>query len=137
MGEYMRLRADTLNFVIPPPSTVRRVELRQVFLEQGMDAMAKVARELQSREPSEIDEGTLNSLGYEMLEHGYAEDAVETFRLNVEFYPDYANGYDSLAEAYMLHGERALAIENYEKSLALDPGNENAVEMLKVLAETD
>jgi CubicO group peptidase (beta-lactamase class C family) len=137
MGEYLRLRADTLDFVIPPPSRMRRMELEQVFLEQGMDAMVNVARELKSRAPSEIDEGTLNSIGYEMLKHGYVEDAVETFRLNVEFYPDYANGYDSLGEAYMLHGEKALAIENYKKSLALDPGNENAVEMLKGLAEMD
>jgi cytochrome c-type biogenesis protein CcmH/NrfG len=41
--------------------------------------------------------------------------------------------YDSLGEAYMKNGDKELAIENYEKSLKLDPGNANAVEMLKRL----
>lgn len=55
------------------------------------------------------------------------------FQLNVEAYPSSANVYDSLGEAYMLNGDQALAIKNYEKSLELDPANGNAVEMLKKL----
>ena len=43
--------------------------------------------------------------------------------------------YDSLGEAYMKAGEKELAIQNYEKSLQLDPKNMNAVEMLKKLKE--
>lgn len=44
-----------------------------------------------------------------------------------------ANVYDSLAEAYALNGDQELAIKNYEKSLALDPQNANAVEQIKKL----
>lgn len=33
----------------------------------------------------------------------------------------------------MKNGENALAIENYRKSLSLNPKNENAVKMLKEL----
>jgi len=44
-----------------------------------------------------------------------------------------ANAYDSLAEAYMLSGNKELAIKNYEKSLELNPQNTNAAEQLKKL----
>jgi cytochrome c-type biogenesis protein CcmH/NrfG len=43
--------------------------------------------------------------------------------------------YDSLGEAYMRTAQKELAIQNYEKSLQLDPKNQNAVEMLKKLKE--
>ena len=56
-------------------------------------------------------------------------------KLNVEFYPESANTYDSLAEAYMKSGDNKLAIINYKKSLELNPNNSNAVERLKVLEE--
>jgi len=42
-----------------------------------------------------------------------------------------------LAEGYMKAGQKGLAIANYEKSLELDPKNQNAVDRLKKLKETD
>jgi cytochrome c-type biogenesis protein CcmH/NrfG len=38
-----------------------------------------------------------------------------------------------LGEAYMKVGQKDLAIANYEKSLQLNPKNQNAVERLKKL----
>jgi len=63
------------------------------------------------------------------------EDAIEIFKLNIKAYPKYANGYDSLAEAYMISGNKTLAIKNYTKSLELDPNNTNAVEKLNELTK--
>lgn len=60
-------------------------------------------------------------------------DAIRVFRLNITLHPKSANAYDSLAEAYMNIGEKALAIENYSQSLELDPQNANAGEMLRKL----
>jgi Tfp pilus assembly protein PilF len=60
-------------------------------------------------------------------------DAIRIFRLNVENHPDSWNAYDSLAEAYMDEGENALAVQNYEKSLQLNPKNSNGETMLKKL----
>jgi tetratricopeptide (TPR) repeat protein len=48
-------------------------------------------------------------------------------------YPESGNVYDSLGEAFAAAGKKDLAIENYEKSLKLDPKNTNAVEWLKKL----
>jgi tetratricopeptide (TPR) repeat protein len=58
------------------------------------------------------------------------EAAIQIFQLNVESYPDSANVYDSLGEAYANHGDRELAIKNYEKSVQLNPNNQGAKEAL-------
>jgi len=79
-------------------------------------------------------EATINQLGYVLLYRVEDVDkAVELFALNVSNYPDSFNVYDSLGEAYMVRGDKILAIENYEKSLVLDPDNENAKRQLETL----
>jgi CubicO group peptidase (beta-lactamase class C family) len=83
----------------------------------------------------ELNEGTLNQLGYHLLQSGRKEDAIQAFRLNVEEYPKSSNAYDSLGEAYMAAGQKDLAIQNYEKSIELDPKNQNGIDMLKKLKE--
>ena len=60
-------------------------------------------------------------------------EAIEILKLNVEAYPDSANAYDSLGEAYFVSGNTPQAIQNYAKSLSLDPANTNAAMMLKKL----
>jgi predicted transcriptional regulator YdeE len=80
-----------------------------------------------------VDEHTLNSLGYRLLYGGKESDGVEVFQKNVREYPQSSNVYDSLGEAYAKVGQKDLAIQNYEKSLQMDPKNENAVERLKKL----
>ena len=58
---------------------------------------------------------------------------MEIFKLNTEAYPESANTYDSLAEGYLASGNVQLAVENYKKSLDLDPDNQNAREMINKL----
>jgi D-alanyl-D-alanine-carboxypeptidase/D-alanyl-D-alanine-endopeptidase len=70
-----------------------------------------------------------------VLSTGNTEKAIAVFRFNVFLYPGSSNVYDSLGEAYMTAGDTRLAIENYERSLELDPQNSNAVEMLKKLKQ--
>jgi len=86
---------------------------------------------------SDINEGTLNRLGYWLMNSGQTQDAIAVFERNVQEYPQSSNVFDSLAEGYMKAGQKRLAIANYEKSLELDPKNQNAVDMLKKLKETD
>jgi len=88
---------------------------------------------LKSQEASKVNEGTLNGLGYRLLYGGKEGDSIEVFKKNVGLYPQSGNVYDSLGEAYAKTGQKDLAIQNYEKSLQLDPKNNNAVEQLKKL----
>jgi Flp pilus assembly protein TadD len=78
-----------------------------------------------------VIEPELNRLGYYLLAHGATTSAVDVFRFNVIAFPRSANVYDSLGEAYLARGDTALAVANYRKSLELDPGNTNAVNILK------
>jgi tetratricopeptide (TPR) repeat protein len=81
------------------------------------------------------DEGTLNMLGYRLLGEKKIDEAIKVFQLNVEEYPKFWNCYDSLGEGYMNAGKKELAIQNYEKSLELNPKNQNGADMLKKLRE--
>jgi CubicO group peptidase (beta-lactamase class C family) len=83
----------------------------------------------------QVNETTLNELGYLLLGNGQVQDAISVFQRNVQEYPQSANVYDSLGEAFMSAGKKELAIANYEKSLQLNPKNQNAVNMLQKLRQ--
>jgi len=78
-------------------------------------------------------ETQLNILGYQLLQVGLNKEAIEIFKLNVEQFPESSNVYDSLGEGYMIAGDNKNAIKNYEKSLKLNPANDNAKKMLEQL----
>jgi tetratricopeptide (TPR) repeat protein len=80
-----------------------------------------------------INENVINIFGYDKLGAGKHEMAVSIFRYNTNAFPASANAYDSLGEAYMTAGSKELAIENYEKSLQLDPNSQSAKSALKKL----
>lgn len=119
----------------PRPTTLEE-ELRAAHEEEGIDATIALYRDLRSRfygrGTLDFGEGSLNAVGYSLLEESPA-DAIAVFRLNAEQFPESGNVWDSLAEGYMVAGDRERAIEYYEKSLELDPENENAREKLSEL----
>ncbi|WP_338865832.1 serine hydrolase [Myxococcus stipitatus] len=92
-------------------------------------------RALKAGKPEEykFTPGELNSFGYQLMAKKRLEDAIEIFKLNVEMFPKDGNVHDSLGEAYLARGDKALAIESYRRSLEFDPGNANAVRVLKGL----
>jgi Flp pilus assembly protein TadD len=67
------------------------------------------------------------------MRKGNLAGAIDIFRLNVEQFPQDANVYDSLGEAYLKQGDKPHAIENYKKSLELNPQNDNARDVLAKL----
>ncbi len=80
-----------------------------------------------------LGEARVNELGYFLLARKRVEEAIELFELNAEDHPDSWNAYDSLGEAYMVKGDKELAVKYYRKSLELNPGNKNAEEAIKKL----
>jgi len=80
-----------------------------------------------------ISEGTVNQVGYSLMGNKKMSDAILVFRKNVELHLDSWNAYDSLGEAYMKSGDKELATKNYQKSVELNPKNDNAVAALKKL----
>jgi tetratricopeptide (TPR) repeat protein len=80
-----------------------------------------------------LNEMSINRLGYEFLRQEKNNSALIVFKYNVKAHPDASNAYDSLGEAYMKLGMKDKAIQNYEKSLKLNPNNNNATKMLEKL----
>ncbi|MGE0130485.1 MAG: alpha/beta hydrolase-fold protein [Blastocatellales bacterium] len=68
-------------------------------------------------------EALMNQVGYQLIGAGKMDDAVAVFKSNVERYPNSANVYDSLAEAYEKMGKLDLARPNYEKAAELGARN--------------
>ncbi|MCB0464643.1 MAG: serine hydrolase [Aequorivita sp.] len=77
------------------------------------------------------NENELNQLGYKLIEKHQIEKAIKIFKLYISEFPNLANAYDSMGEAYYLNGNNNLALINYKKSLELNPNNTNAIEMIK------
>lgn len=77
------------------------------------------------------EEGELNRLGYKLIEKNQIEDAIKIFKLLVSEFPNSANPYDSLGEAYYLNGNNSMALQNYNKVLELNSNNTNAKKMIK------
>lgn len=66
-----------------------------------------------------VPEGLINEIGYRLMNAGKMEEAIATFKSNVERYPASANVYDSLAESYERNDQLELARVNYEKAYTL------------------
>jgi tetratricopeptide (TPR) repeat protein len=109
--------------------------LSQTLTEKGIEATLSQYRAMKGKGLEKVysGEGELNSLGYRLLRKQQVREAIEVFKLNVEAYPNSANVYDSLAEAYMANGDKDLALENYKRSLQLNPQNANAAQKLDLL----
>ena len=83
---------------------------------------------------SPFSETDMNATGYLLLRAGRIAESIAAFLLNAKSYPGSWNAWDSLAEAYMKAGNIRLAIENYEKSLKLNPGNQGARQAIEKMA---
>ena len=110
-------------------------QVEKAFRASGFEAAMNTFRDIRENEQTTyyFEEREFNELGYRLLNTGYMKEGIEIFKLNVKMYPNSANVYDSLGEAYMKNGDIENAIMNYEKSLEINPENNNARAMLKKL----
>jgi Tol biopolymer transport system component len=73
-----------------------------------------------------FEENEFVSGGYRLMGEGRIDEAVAVLEIAVQRFPDAWNAWDSLGEAYRYAGEKELSVRSYEKSLELNPDNENA-----------
>jgi pimeloyl-ACP methyl ester carboxylesterase len=100
----------------------------------GGDAVTATFRELRASYPAgSIGPSILNTAGYSLLRQQKVTDAIKVFAFNAATFPDNANVYDSLGEAYAANGETEKAIASYRRSVELDPTNDWAKRMIEKL----
>jgi serine-type D-Ala-D-Ala carboxypeptidase/endopeptidase len=118
------------------PVVVR--ELYKELMKVGFENAVEIAAEKKRHDAAYVlPESGVNSLGYRLLEQKRMKEAIEVFKLNVSLYPQSADAFDSLGEAYEDIGAKELSIRNYQRSVELNPKNSNAVEHLKKLRGND
>lgn len=112
------------------------VAVAQAYRARGIDEALARARSLKEEGVTwDLGEPQLNNLAYTLMGKGALDDAIALLQLNVEWFPDHFNPYDTMGEAYMMKGDKLKAIELYRKSLELNPDNRNAVAKLEELGE--
>jgi len=111
------------------------IPLTAAIVNDGIVPAIDTYRRLKKEEPDawNFAENQLNFLGYQLLQRDMVDAAIAIFKLNVEMFPAAFNTYDSLGEACLAAGKTDLAISNYERSLELNPENDNAVTVLQGL----
>ncbi|HLO81972.1 MAG TPA: serine hydrolase [Chitinophagaceae bacterium] len=128
-----------------PKKSIAKIYAR-ILLRQGAEIARDSLKVLKADSLNYwLSEDEMNLLGYDFLggannpnpfhfpeEHKVAE-ALETFKLNVELFPDSWNVYDSYGEALLVVGRKEEAIRMYKRSIELNPKNEGGKKVLEQL----
>jgi tetratricopeptide (TPR) repeat protein len=106
-------------------------------VENDTEGLASSYHEYKATHPDRwsTSETEVNRIGYGFLSVKNYEMAIAVLTLNVESYPNSANCFDSLAEAYLNSGDRDVAMQWYTKALEVNPEFANSIEMLKRLKD--
>ena len=68
-----------------------------------------------------------NDIGFQLLRARKTEMAYKVFKLNEITYPDSWSVYNGLGQTYQMMGQKSQALENYRKSIKLNPNNEEGL----------
>jgi tetratricopeptide (TPR) repeat protein len=143
--EMVSIKKSDFDVVIKGPvAIVDLVEKRPDFTSNQMVLLEKQGKvwriyrmtnaSKQSFAPNDTNvEAGLNRQGYQLLVMKKIDAAIQVFTLNTQLFPGAFNTWDSLAEAYMIKGEKDLAIAFYKKSIALNAKNQNGKNMIEKL----
>jgi hypothetical protein len=111
--------------------------IEEIINEQGIeDAQKKFAVILADTNQFALRESEFNKLGYRLLRERKYEEALAVFQMNVKAFPGSWNVWDSMGEMYYWTGNNEQAIKHFEKSLELNPDNENAKRNLNQILGT-
>ncbi len=105
--------------------------LLEVLKKEGITKALSYYEEVKGSVDFYLNEGEMNYAGYQMLGSDRAKEAAFIFKLNVEAFPKSSNVYDSYGEALLVLGDKTLGIENYKKSIKLNPNNQGGIKILK------
>lgn len=122
-----------------PPRPLEEI-LFELMTTEGTPAAIKKYRDLREKyfggAVYDFREGTLNRLASRLSAAKKNDDALAVLKLNAEVNPKAAMTYFFMGEIHLEKGDKAAAIENYKKSLAIAPDNMFAKKKLAELAKS-
>ncbi len=77
------------------------------------------------------NETELTLYGYSFLWENNLTEAIAIFKLIISEFPNSSNAYDSMGEAFLQAKDSIKALQNYEKSLLMNPDNFNAEDVIQ------
>lgn len=105
--------------------------LVEILEEEGEVAAVAFFEEAKGSDTLYVSENEINLAGYGFLQSDKPKKALAMFKLNLEAFPESFNVYDSYGEVLMVLGRKSEAIEQYRKSIELNPDNKNGIMMLE------
>lgn len=104
----------------------------KTIVKDGIPAARKLLTQLRKDSLNyNLNEDEMNLLAYQFMRNEQDDLAYEIFKTDLELFPNSWNVYDSYAEILLKMGRREESIKMYQKSMELNPQNENGKEMLK------
>jgi imidazolonepropionase-like amidohydrolase len=138
-GGKLLSRSDLDKMLAEVEALASRLPISDIMMktiqEKDVATAIQQYRDLKATQPGKYDfgENELVGFAYQLIGGKRIPEAIEVFKLSVEMFPDSYNTWDSLADAYLAHEDKDLAVKNYRKALELNPNDANAKEKLKQL----
>lgn len=127
--QVMSMESAPAKFVL-----VGDADFLRAFGKAGSKDAQKIYTDMTASSPDfKLSPINLNNWGYQQLRGKNPRGAVELFKLATHIEPKYGNAFDSEGEAYEALGDTALAIAAYEKAVAVDKGQTNAIARIQAL----
>ncbi|MDW3194700.1 MAG: serine hydrolase [Cytophagales bacterium] len=104
--------------------------LKKLFATFTVDEAISNARAMKDNDDVEADENGINALGLQYLRSKEFPKAIAVLELNTELFPYSFNTFDSYGEALLKSGDTVRGIENYRRSIELNPNNEIGIKVL-------
>jgi len=116
--------------IVPIKKNLSKIYGR-AMMKQGVDHAMTMLQQLKTDTVHyNLNEDDMNNLGYAFLNDKLLPMALETLKVNCLLYPMSDNVYNSYGEALAKAGRKLDAISMYQKSLALNPRNEDSQKAL-------
>ncbi|MDN3641923.1 serine hydrolase [Lutimonas halocynthiae] len=96
--------------------------LRNVIVNNSLNEGLVLYRDLKetSSEDYNFNEGQLNNLGYQLMSLEKHEEAIGILEHNNSLFPESANTFDSMGDAYLASGDTLKALINFKNAVKLD-----------------
>jgi CubicO group peptidase (beta-lactamase class C family) len=122
-----------LNGKEPPPvkSSIAKLYGR-TLVNEGIPSARKILEKFKKDTLNYLlTEDGMNMMAYQLMWNNMDDKAIEAFKTNLELFPASWNSYDSYGEILLKTGRREEAIKMYQRSIELNPKNEEGKKILE------